>query len=884
MKTDAFDNMANSLALALVCASLLTAPCAVHAASGRIFMFTTQTALENGPNSFGDFLRSLGYTVTVLPDPGVSPYEILDVIGSTNAALQAQLIAELTDNYDLIIIHRSYGSGVLAGSEAERAIWNNLNVPILCCNAPYVRSDRWMWVNTPNSGSLATYDRRLIFLDPQHPILAGLNTDLFVTNNAAPGYGGFFPAADGGPHMKLLAQVNMPFNPYCLAVWDENPGEVRSFYQAGGQTYVRRRVFFELPDYRSGGSWASISWNGRRLVANVVAYAMTGSVPPAPPAIGDFFPPDGSQHNTTVTAFGFQTTSPQPIPTSGIRVLVNGQDVSDDLEFFSTDAGFYVTYEGLEPNQVYNISITVSNATGIGEADVQFDTFDPSIVRAVYQGVDGNFTGEVNTGTWRLFLQVLSSTPQVVTLTSSNAVEQPWGARLQGVFYLPGSMNTFRLIPLTDAFGIERVVRLPTDIITFIPGPMTGVSMGGLYLVPVLPTPETLQPTLGLASPYPRQIDVSPLAGLDLHLVDGDTPVMAASLRLFVDGTDVTGTPQTTVSDTDSGVRVQHSPPTFLAPGQAHTVTVVYADSSGHTFTNQYRFQTVAMPALPPSLALPLSAGVARGFNVRLHLAPTNTDPVFTNTAARAELQLAGLLVGPSGPVTNEITGTPQPAAYIETNVINYSQDGTAQGQLGGDILFPYGSAVYPSHIAMEAIAWLQLPAGLVTFGVASDDGFKLTAGYDTNLVLGAYHGTRGPQVPTEFEVLVYQPGLYPVRLLYYDGGGGASVEFYTVNNTNATSTRGRVLVNGPDDLNQVPVPAYSLVQPRLTIERQGAQIVISWCGAGHFRLQQTQDLDAPVWTPVGQEPIVEGLRHSVSLALPDTGRRFYRLVWQQPQ
>jgi len=884
MKTNALANAAKWLALALAGASLLAAPWAAHAASGRIFMFTTQTALENGPNSFGAFLRSLGYTVTVLPDPGVSLYEVLDLVGSTNQALQGQLIAQLTNNYDLIIVHRSYGSGTLAGSDAERALWNNLNVPLLCCNAPYVRSDRWKWVNTASSGTLPTYDRNLIFLDPAHPILAGLNTDLFVTNNAAPGYGGFFGSTDGGPHMTLLAQVNMMFNPYCLAVWDESPGQVRSFYDGSGQTYVRRRVFFELPDYRSGGSWTSISWNGSRLVANAVAYAMTGTVPPAPPAIGNFSPPDGSQYNTTATTFSFQTTSPQAIPTNGIRVLVNGQDVSGSLQFSGTPTSRNVAYDGLVANELYNISITVSNATGVSQAAVQFDTFDVASVQVIYPDYDNTFTGALPANAWRVFLQVQSSTPQVVSLTQSNASAAPPAARLQGVFYLPGSMSTVQLFPLTDAFATQRVVRTPNDTVTFLPGAMTGATISSLYLVPVVPPPATVLPTLGRASPYPGQTEVSPLAGLDLDLLDGDTTVVPAGLRLFVDGAEVTGAPQTTVSDTVSGVRVQYSPPNFLAPAQAHTVAVVYADNAAHTFTNLYSFQTVVMPELPPSLGLPLSVGVARGFNLRLHLAPTNSDPVFTNTPARAELQLAGLLVGPSGPVTNSISGTPQPAAYLETDVINYSQDGTAQGQLGGDILFPYGDAVYPSHIAMDATTWLQLPAGVVTFGVASDDGFKLTGGYDTNLLLGAYDGTRGPQVPSEFQVLVYQPGLYPVRLLYYDGGGGASVEFYTANNADAASTAGRVLVNGPNDLSNVPVPAYSVIRPALTVERQGSQILVSWNGAGDFRLMEAEDLDAGIWTPVGQEPTVDGWRHTVTLPLPESGRRFYRLQWEQPQ
>jgi hypothetical protein len=147
-------------------------------------------------------------------------------------------------------------------------------------------------------------------------------------------------------------------------------------------------------------------------------------------------------------------------------------------------------------------------------------------------------------------------------------------------------------------------------------------------------------------------------------------------------------------------------------------------------------------------------------------------------------------------------------------------------------------------------------------------------------LVLGAYEGTRGAQVPSEFAVLVYQEGLYPVRLVYFDGGGGASVEFYTANNSNAPSTSGRVLVNGADELAQVPVPAYRVVQPALAIQKQAGQIVISWFGGGNFQLMQAGALGGP-WSPVAQTPVVEGWRYTVTLPPPAGGNMFYRLQFQ---
>ena len=318
------------------------------------------------------------------------------------------------------------------------------------------------------------------------------------------------------------------------------------------------------------------------------------------------------------------------------------------------------------------------------------------------------------------------------------------------------------------------IIRIPNDTVTFIPGPLSVDVLWSLYLVPVQNPPSTLLPALGQASPYPGQVNVSVLADLDLDLINGDNPVVPGSAQFYLDGANLTAAAQTTITGTSSGAHINYAPPNFLAPSQAHNVEVVYSDNAANSVTNQYSFNMVQMPVLPPSLAVPLSAGVSNGFNLLISMAPSNTDNIWVNTSARAEAQLAGTFSGPSGPVTNQISGTTNPSPYLETNVINYSFDGNPPVPSGsgpyptlpGYVLFPFGDLVYPANLALSATMWLPLPAGVVTFGVASDSGFKLTGGYDTNLLLGIYEGPRGAQVPTEFQVLVYQPGLYPLRLL----------------------------------------------------------------------------------------------------------------------
>jgi len=99
----------------------------------------------------------------------------------------------------------------------------------------------------------------------------------------------------------------------------------------------------------------------------------------------------------------------------------------------------------------------------------------------------------------------------------------------------------------------------------------------------------------------------------------------------------------------------------------------------------------------------------------------------------------------------------------------------------------------------------LQLPAGVTTFGVNSDDGFRVTAGRNPAAAdaqqLGVYEGGRGSS-DTIFQVSATTAGFYPVRLLWYQGNGGANLEFFSV-----TTSGEKILVN--DTANPNAIKAY---------------------------------------------------------------------------
>jgi len=871
----------------LTAALLACAGPAAAARTGRIYLFTSNPDLEEGPKGFAGFLRGLGYTVDVEP-PGGGPYRALD----TDPAAQSK-IAEL-EGYDLVAVHRNFGSATLASSEAEIALWNQLRVPILLCNAPIVRYNRWRWMDADSGGIQASL--HLIIEEPDHPIVAGLATDLFRADRV---YGGMIVGTDGGPYMTVIARATIPgFDPICMAVWDEGQGEQRPFYAAGNQTYVRRRVFFEMHEYRNNpdaatvDAWTEVSENGRLMFANAVEYAMRGSVgAEVPPRIIDISPVAGTENHPASSGLSFRVTSAQPIAASAISLTLNGLDVTAGLTFTGSANAWLARYEALEVNQAYTAVIRAENASGPRTVTLQFDTIDAA--QAVYLDTwDGiTFEGTAPPGVYRLYLRAAPFTAQRVSL---HAGADPAQA-LRGLMEVPALPLEIMsvLVPATDALGTPVSLRLGGDLLFTINAPDPGNLLADKMVLALVDNPPAvLAPLLIRAAPAPGQLDASPEDSLELVFLERDTSVAEDSIQLFLGG--VEATDESVIVDTADGLTVHLDPVAFLMPGSQCAVSLLcqHGTPPPQIATWEYAFGVQSMPVIPAAYAAPSGSGIDPGFNVRNHMAPGANAALFISTSARAELQLAGQLLDEQGaPVQNEITHTPLPAEFAEAGFINYARDTTAAaGRFGEDRLFPGGSAeLIPGNIALEATAYLQLAAGLHRFGVRSDDGFRLTAGLDPSLqdiVLGVYEGPRGDQVPTEFPFLVIQDGVYAVRLLYYDGGGSASLEWYGLHEglVSTDGADGRVLINGPDVEGLVRVPAYrartvepEFARPELVCGRDGADVVIRWTSSIPLQLESTENLASSNWQVVPVAPTVSGDEYTVRL--PATAAAaFYRL------
>jgi hypothetical protein len=98
------------------------------------------------------------------------------------------------------------------------------------------------------------------------------------------------------------------------------------------------------------------------------------------------------------------------------------------------------------------------------------------------------------------------------------------------------------------------------------------------------------------------------------------------------------------------------------------------------------------------------------------------------------------------------------------------------------------------------------------------------------------------------FPVVVPTNGIYPLRLTYFQGGGGANCEFFSLVGTN------RVLINDRTSTNGPALRAFFNVG-LLSIKNDGVNITITYFGT----LQSTPNLNPPVtWTDVpGSSPLV---------------------------
>jgi hypothetical protein len=150
-------------------------------------------------------------------------------------------------------------------------------------------------------------------------------------------------------------------------------------------------------------------------------------------------------------------------------------------------------------------------------------------------------------------------------------------------------------------------------------------------------------------------------------------------------------------------------------------------------------------------------------------------------------------------------------------------------------------------------IASLQTNAVNVTL---NPEDYQLNPS-DPNKVLGQTSIGKGNSDCNFVVVATNAPGIYPVRLVYWNGGGGVNIEFYSLTGTNNT----RKLVNDQSNPSSgLGLRAFfGLATPIVTVV--GSDVVVTWASG---QLQSSTDLinwanqpgTSPLTIPIGTAPM----------------------------
>jgi hypothetical protein len=442
-----------------------------------------------------------------------------------------------------------------------------------------------------------------------------------------------------------------------------------------------------------------------------------------------------------------------------------------------------------------------------------------------------------------------------------------------GVFNAPrsGTLNSFSYVPLVDVQG--RLVALPrsgtnTFRLTAL-GANNDLVLNFMLLVPGVAAPT--EPLVSV-SPPPNAVGVTANASVQAAIYDGSTPVSESSVKLYVGASQVAAT----ATKAGSITSVKYTPSTIWAPNTTFELGLTFNDGSARS--NHWSFTTAIYPVLTP--AMKVTNAAVRGFVWRIHQNETNTEASIQKAlnALSGQLGLQNLAdpnsMGPaSGP------GTPaQPGLGLMTftipTVINVGQDTLGNfGSFTPDEQMPGipGLNLSNDGIAVEINTFIELPQGLITMGVNSDDGFRTTAGFlnATPLVLDFLDGSRS-SADSIFQFATMEAGVYAFRTIYYEGGGNASIEWFMVKPDGS-----RVLINdtangGPAAYQQGTIPPAP--NPTITATLNGSgQVVLQWTTG---TLLSADNVNGPYTNVTGATS-----PHPVNPAA--SPRKFYRLQVQ---
>ncbi len=328
------------------------------------------------------------------------------------------------------------------------------------------------------------------------------------------------------------------------------------------------------------------------------------------------------------------------------------------------------------------------------------------------------------------------------------------------------------------------------------------------------------------------------------------------SIQTKLNGNSITPT----VGKTNGVTTIGYTSTNPLVSGSKNTVLLTYTDSSGGgTKTRSFDFVAPNYASIPASYAVGNPDLSKPGFSVRANEIDGAGTTIQPNTTAFTEQQLAGTATNSATGKPYENVATPNGTSfiYVEPAVINYdaTSDAGATGNFPDDVRMPGfpGTTGSTDNAAVEVLTYVTLPAGIITMGVNSDDGFRLSPATSVSdsqnaLTLGVFNAGRGAG-DTTFSFYVPTAGTYPMRLIWENGNGGASLEWFSV-----AADGTKALINGPGAgalkayraAAAAPPPQAPHIDSAAIV---GGSITVKWSNGG--TLESTPTLGGS-WTSTG--------------------------------
>jgi hypothetical protein len=330
-------------------------------------------------------------------------------------------------------------------------------------------------------------------------------------------------------------------------------------------------------------------------------------------------------------------------------------------------------------------------------------------------------------------------------------------------------------------------------------GGRTGNAAEDCWLENLKITTSTTKATLPFftsTSPANGASGTAPNATLTAVINDGtSTTVNKSSITLAVDGTDVTSS--STITQAGGTNTVAYTPKTLFASNSQHNWTVAFKDSGGASYTKTFSFTVAKFATLTKDLAVTgdtskpgflfnyfqnedqeLNGGQFAANSIYNIEQAWAGNWVLTNNVDATVLGSATSVTKPSTP-----TGFAQ---FVVPTVINMDKAGGSNGHFTPEDQMPGTPGVTSASNGQLTVSqtYLNLPAGILTMGVTSDDGFRVYAGNVNDLLARQNAGEadvgRGA-ADTTFAINVVDAGVYPFILEWENGTGGANVSWFTL-------------------------------------------------------------------------------------------------------